>query len=68
MYYYYSDAITWTVAALAIAWITWFFVRRYLRARALRRPHRRRESQTAQRIVKVIKQFELEYLRPGFSN
>ena len=36
-YYYYYDAITWVVGALALAWLTWFLVRRFLRARALRR-------------------------------
>src|ERR1044072_2120885 len=66
--YYYSDSITWTVAALAIAWITWFFVRRYLRARALRRRPRRMDSKLLKRIVKVKNNLSSEYLRPGFSN
>ena len=40
-FYYYYDEITWIVGALALAWLVWFFVRRYRRARALRRPPRR---------------------------
>jgi hypothetical protein len=66
--YYYSDAITWTVAALAIAWITWFFVRGHLRARALRRRPRRVNHRLLKRIVKVKNDLSSQYLRPGFSN
>lgn len=66
--YYYSDAITWVVAALAIAWITWFFVRRYLRARALRRRPRRANYKLLRRIARIKNELSSQYLRPGFSN
>ena len=35
--YYYYDAITWIVASLVLAWLTWFFVRRYRRAASAQR-------------------------------
>ena len=66
--YYYSDAVTWIVAALAIAWVTWFFIRRYLRARALRRSAGSVNHKLLKRIVKIKSELSSQYLRPGFSN
>jgi hypothetical protein len=66
-YYYYYDEITWIVGALAFAWLTWFFVRRYRRARALRRPARRTNYRLLKRIVKLKRELSTRYLRPGFS-
>jgi hypothetical protein len=65
--YYYYDEITWVVAALALVWLTWFFVRRYRRARAFRRPPRRANNQLLKRIVKLKHELSSRYLRPGFS-
>jgi len=66
-YYYYYDEITWVVGALALAWVTWFFVRRYRRARALRRPTRRANYRLLKRIVRIKRELSARYLRPGFS-
>jgi hypothetical protein len=66
-YYYYDDVITWIVGALALAWLTWFFVRRYRRVRALRRPPRRNRYRLLKRIVKIKRELSMRYLRPGFS-
>jgi hypothetical protein len=66
-YYYYYDEITWVVGALALAWVTWFFVRRYRRARALRRPTRRANYRLFKRIVRIKRELGARYLRPGFS-
>ena len=66
-YYYYYDEITWVVGALALAWLAWFFVRRYRRARALRRPPRRTNYSLLKRIVKIKRELSSTYLRPGFS-
>lgn len=66
-YYYYYDEITWIVGALALAWLAWFFVRRYRRARALRRPPRRTDYRLLKRIVKIKRELSARYLRPGFS-
>jgi hypothetical protein len=66
-YYYYYDEITWIVGALAFAWLTWFLVRRYRRARALRRPPRRTDYRLLKRIVKLKRELSARYLRPGFS-
>ena len=65
--YYYYDEITWIVATLALAWLAWFFVRRYRRARALRRRPRRVNYRLLKRIVKIKNELSSTYLRPGFS-
>jgi hypothetical protein len=64
---YYYDEITWIVGALVLAWLTWFFVRRYRRARLLRRPPRRTDYSLLKRIVKLKDELSSRYLRPGFS-
>jgi hypothetical protein len=66
-YYYYYDEITWVVAALALAWLTWFFVRGYRRARALRRRPRRADYGPLKRVVRIKGELSSSYLRPGFS-
>jgi hypothetical protein len=66
-YYYYYDEITWVVGALALAWVAWFCVRRYRRARALRRRPRRTDYRPLKRIVKLKGELSSSYLRPGFS-
>jgi hypothetical protein len=66
-YYYYYDEVTWIVAVLALAWLTWVFVSRYRRARALRRPPRRSNYRLLKRIVKIKRELSSAYLRPGFS-
>ncbi len=69
--YYYYDAVTWVVVALALAWLTWFFVRRYLRARALRRQPRansRAKQRVLKRVIKIKRELSSTYLQPGFSS
>ncbi|HEX8492540.1 MAG TPA: hypothetical protein VF658_06835 [Pyrinomonadaceae bacterium] len=66
--YYYYDEITWIVGALALVWLTWFFVGRYRRARALRRQPRRTHHALLKQIVKIKRELSSRYLRPGFSN
>ena len=66
--YYYYDEITWIVGALALAWLTWFFVNRYRRALALRRPPRRINYSLLKRIVKLKHELSSRYLLPGFSS
>lgn len=69
--YYYYDAVTWIVIALALAWLTWFFVRRYLRARALRRQpsaNSRAKHRVLKRVIKIKRELSSTYLQPGFSN
>lgn len=65
--YYYYDEITWVVAALALAWVAWLLARSYLRARALRRPPRRRDRGALKRIARAKRALSQTYLRPGFS-
>lgn len=65
--YYYYDAYTWIVGALALLWLTWFLVSRYMRARALRRPARRSNHRLLKRIAKIKRELSSRYLRPGFS-
>ena len=75
-YYYYDDEMTsvvvaqvlaWVVVTLALAWLTWFMVRRYGRARASRRPSRRTDYGLLKRIVNLKRELSSRYLRPGFS-
>jgi hypothetical protein len=65
--YYYNDAITWIVGGLALAWLAWFLVRRYRRARALRRLPRGTDYRLLKRIVKLKSELSQRYLQPGFS-
>lgn len=66
-FYYYYDEITWVVGALALVWLTWFWVSRYRRARASRRQPRRTNYGLLKRIVKLKSELSSRYLRPGFS-
>lgn len=66
-YYYYYDEITWIVGALALAWLTWFLLRRHRRARAQRRPPRRANYRLLKQVVKLKRELSARYLRPGFS-
>jgi hypothetical protein len=65
-YTYYEDYYTWIVAAIALVWLTWFLVRRYRRARALkRRPRANRRS--LKRVIQRKRELSSIYLQPGFS-
>jgi hypothetical protein len=64
---YYDDEVTWLVAALALSWLTWFLVNRYLRARALKRRPQRIDRKSLKRIVRIKSELSSQYLRPGFS-
>jgi hypothetical protein len=66
--YYYYDETTWVVGTLALAWLTWFLVSRYLRGRALRRPTRRRADHNSfKRVARIKSELSSQYLVPGFS-
>jgi hypothetical protein len=65
--WYYSDQTTWIVSVLALAWLAWFLVRRYLRARALRRRPRHGADYRLKRTARVKHELSSQYLRPGFS-
>jgi hypothetical protein len=62
-----SYKVTWTVAALALAWVVWLVVRAYLRARRMRRPPRRKDYGPLKRVVKLKRELSQNFLRPGFS-
>ncbi|HEV7797472.1 MAG TPA: hypothetical protein VGO73_04920 [Pyrinomonadaceae bacterium] len=65
-FYYYYDEITWVVGAIALVWVTWFLVRSYRRARALkRRP--RTNHRLLKRIVRIKQELSSSFLQPGFS-
>jgi hypothetical protein len=64
---YYYDEITWAVAALALAWLVWFLVRRYRRERAFRRPSARKDRRPLKRVAHIKDELSTRYLRPGFS-
>ena len=64
--YYYSDEITWIVVTLALAWLTWFLVSRYMRARSFRRRPRTTDYGLKQ-VARIKRELSSQYLRPGFS-
>lgn len=66
--YTYSHKITWIVAAVALAWLTWFLISRYRRAQALKRRPRRTNYKLLKRVVKIKSELSSRYLRSGFSN
>lgn len=66
-FYYYYDAITWIVGGLALAWLTWVLVKRYLRARALRRPPRRADYKLLKRIIEIKNELSRRFLPLGVS-
>ncbi len=65
--YYYYDEAAWIVGALVVALVSWFIVRRYLRARALRRQPRRTDYRLLKRVIRIKGELSSRYLRPGFS-
>jgi hypothetical protein len=67
-FYYYYDVITWIVGGLALAWLIWFLVRRYLRARALRRPAQRTNYRLVKRTVEIKSELSRRFLPLGVSN
>ena len=67
IYYYYYDEYTWIVAALALAWLAWYLLRRYRRARAQRRQPRGNDHRLLRRIVQLKSELSLTFLRPDFS-
>lgn len=64
--YYYTDEMIWIVVALALAWLTWFLMTRYMRARALRRRPRTTDYGLKQ-VARIKRELSSQYLRPGFS-
>jgi hypothetical protein len=67
-FYYYYDEYTWVAGALALAWLIWYLVSRYRRARALRRPPRCANYKLLKQVVKLKSELSSHYLRPGVSN
>jgi hypothetical protein len=65
--WWYDDTVTWVTAVLVLAWLAWFFVRRYLRAQALRRRPRRTNYRLLKRTARIKRELSSQYLRPGFS-
>lgn len=64
--YYYYDEMIWIVGGLALAWLTWLLVSRYMRARALRRRPRLTDYGLKQ-AARIKRELSSQYLRPGFS-
>ncbi len=67
-YYYYYDAITWAIGGLALAWLTWVLVKRYLRLRALRRPPRRTDRRLLKQVIESKSELSRRFLPLGVSN
>jgi len=65
--WYYEDSMAWITASLILAWLTWFFVSRYWRARSLRRRPRRVNHRLLKRVARSKRELSSQYLRPAFS-
>ena len=65
--YYYYDEITWVVAFLAVSWVVWFFIKRAIRARKLRRKPGKRKNKSLRKIKKVKSELTQRFLKKGFS-
>jgi hypothetical protein len=65
--WYYEDRVTWVAAVLVIALVGWFFLSRYLHARALRRRPRHGKQRLLKEIIRKKRELSSQYLRPGFS-
>lgn len=66
--WWYDDAVTWITGVLVLAWLAWFFVRGYLRARALKRRPRRVNYKLLKQTARIKRELSSQYLRPGFSS
>src|SRR6185436_19810625 len=65
--WWYDDIVTWITGVLVLSWLAWFLVRRYLRARRLRRRPGRTNYRLLKRTVRIKRELSSQYLRPGFS-
>lgn len=63
--YYYYDAITWTVAAVVVAWVVWMLVARYRRRRAWLRPPLKRNRRTLRETIERKREVSRNYLGLG---
>jgi hypothetical protein len=67
-FYYYYDEYAWVAGGVVLAWLIWYLLSRYRKARALRRPRRRTNYKLLKRVVKLKSELSSRYLRPGVSN
>jgi hypothetical protein len=65
--WWYDDAVTWITGVLLFAWLAWFLVQRYLRARGFRRRSRRTNYRLLKRTARIKRELTSQYLRPSFS-
>src|SRR5580765_5534395 len=65
--WWYTDSMVWVTVVLLLAWLAWFLVGRFLRARALRRQPGRTNYRLLKRKDKIKRELSSQYLRPGFS-
>ncbi len=63
----YNSAITWMVAILVLAWVAWYFIQRYLRARSMRRKPQGKDLKPLRNIVRVKNELSSNWLRRGRS-
>ena len=61
-----DDAFTWLTGLLVLAGLAWFILRKYFRARRLRRRPRGINYSLLKRTARLKRQLSSHYLRPGF--
>ncbi len=64
---FYYDEMTFVVAALALTWLVWYFLAKYLHAKSLRRNSHLPKDKSLKRIIKTKDELTARFLRKGAS-
>ncbi len=63
----YNTEITTVVAVLVSAWVAWFLIEKFLRAKRMRRKSRRKDMRPLRRVQKIKNELSSNWLKKGFS-
>jgi hypothetical protein len=63
----YNSEVTWVVAVLVLAWVAWYFIRRYLRARSMRRKPQRKNRKPLKNTLRIKNELSSNWLKKGIS-
>jgi hypothetical protein len=63
----YNSVLTWATAGLVLAWLVWYLISRYLRAKKMRRRSRRTDRKLLKKALRVKNELSSRWLRKGSS-
>jgi len=63
----YNSEITSVVAVLVMAWVAWYLIQRYLRARSMRRKPQRKDRKVPGNIARIKNELSSNWLKKGIS-